>query len=720
MTAIVPRPLSEISNNRSFPLNRSVLPPEGSLSRKISKRNLFPDLDESEKTPSDQSSIFDAVYWRSSDYDEPRYRPSRDQCRSSDSSRDTPRTASGSNASGRSNASTATGKSVCYAVRFDNRPNGTPLTTITEQKSVSTLCGNQPIRQPRPVTLGKPTSTRKGSPLSSNSTGMRRKASKSLDDGTIQGARQQRKPSSTWDSLSERIKSTAVIDYTRPASPPNTPVSRVKTPLGAPKWPGDLRNNPPQPQEAEHRSVRRILARFFRPDPQGAQTVFSLSTLPDHARDAPGASASRTGRDYWNPPRSAYGTRYNHEEIGSHLLGNATSTRGGEDLHPSSRSPDRDGHDKSVQQGVPAAQHANAAMIDGKSGPPPAAAASFAQSQQPGSNSTNTVDNVSPGRPRPRSAYSLFPPPSPPPPSIPRLPNQNIIPRQPPKRPVTSISSITQDNAEETALERSRGRSPSPDEPSTGHYDTVRSYRSRESVSSQRGHHSRSTSRDDETTQYTAQGVPMYRPGNNSLRGNDRRRSNPKKLSQLSLATVHPPLPNGALARVNEAANTAADATTILGALTRAQRYETSSGDAQSSTALQRRLSDGPTARLPTGYRPSELPASASHRTDRHVQWQSPVVSLEPRPLSPAQQGLRDIAATDGMVRPRLYEPSSNQFTHCQNARRSLRTTTRGTPGELERQGDGATSVEKWKPATGVGATLGWLLRVCFCQPLDD
>ncbi|KAJ9635151.1 hypothetical protein H2199_008637 [Coniosporium tulheliwenetii] len=145
------------------------------------------------------------------------------------------------------------------AVRFTNRPNGTPLATIKEQNSQATLKTQQSF----------PTSKSRFKP--------RRILSRSLDEVGLRETREVRSDTSQ--------QSTAPTgDFTRPHAPSLPPLIRTKTPPGAPRWPGDL---PPTQAQPTPRGIWASVRHFFAP-PQPPQRP------------------QRRGRAYWQPPRSAH------------------------------------------------------------------------------------------------------------------------------------------------------------------------------------------------------------------------------------------------------------------------------------------------------------------------------------------------------------------------------------------------------------------------------
>lgn len=113
-------------------------------------------------------------------------------------------------------------------VRFVNRPNGTPLFTIAEQKSLATLRSQ----------ISRTTFRRKG-PTHSTVTISGKPRAASADDTVLLGF---------WNKQSRHVEASSSVDYqstredpVHPLQPPFGPPHRVETPEGVPHWSPDTR-----------------------------------------------------------------------------------------------------------------------------------------------------------------------------------------------------------------------------------------------------------------------------------------------------------------------------------------------------------------------------------------------------------------------------------------------------------------------------------------------
>lgn len=276
-------PLSDRSNSRTPSPT-----PIGPLPRKTSKRRLFSRLDSSEHTPSEHSSLFDAVYWRASDHAQGVLAPADAATHVGPKQHGTDVT------QGNHAEAAAAAQAVEFAVRFVNNPSGTPLATIVEQKSYATLKSKASSRRFTPIHV-HPHSNYIHSTASSN---VRKRTSLSLDEQVLREHEIQRHEDDEHLPLKR--------NYARPASPPHQPFQRTATPPGRPRWPGDLPTSaPPAPLRSSSRQrFARVVRDVFRISsaPHPAQTVSTLASRPRRA-----SMPVRTGRAYWRPPQSGYG-----------------------------------------------------------------------------------------------------------------------------------------------------------------------------------------------------------------------------------------------------------------------------------------------------------------------------------------------------------------------------------------------------------------------------
>ncbi|OJD40508.1 alcohol dehydrogenase-like protein [Diplodia corticola] len=213
-----------------------------------SKRQLFPQLDSSEATPSESGSIYDAKQVSSeSEADEPPQNRPRSKKRPH--YRSLPE---------EEWAPSAIPNGFGVAVRFINRPDATPLTTIIEQKSIATL-----------------RSARLRAEKTEQKQPSRRQAALTIDEATLRELHEimenQRPPD---HKISSGSGSTNVDDVgypARPISPQHSPPFRAQTPSGLPRWPGDspgsLRS--PRRRASGGRGFRYALRHMLRRPPGG-------------------------------------------------------------------------------------------------------------------------------------------------------------------------------------------------------------------------------------------------------------------------------------------------------------------------------------------------------------------------------------------------------------------------------------------------------------------
>ncbi|KAH7030174.1 hypothetical protein B0J12DRAFT_768426 [Macrophomina phaseolina] len=280
-----------------------------------SKRYLFPHLDSSEATPSENGSVLDARYAGSELQmgEAPRKR-ARSKGRSQSRAFPEQQWPSGS----------PNGPEV--AVRFVNRPDATPLTTIIEQKSIATIRSARSLALAAHLTTSKPANhyaeeTEQKQPGRCHTT--RRQAALTIDEATLRELHEIienqvpacRKVSSL--SASECVDD--VPDPARPISPPHSPPFRAQTPCGLSRQPGDspTSSRPPRRRVSRARSFGNALRDFFR----GPREELSGRNKSDHttrsgAHEVPGElrlprtnlSNHRTGLAHWRRPDGEHGT----------------------------------------------------------------------------------------------------------------------------------------------------------------------------------------------------------------------------------------------------------------------------------------------------------------------------------------------------------------------------------------------------------------------------
>lgn len=180
-------------------------------------------------------------------------------------------------------------------VRFVNRPHGTPLFTIAEQKSLATLRTQMSFA-----------SFRRRGPTSLVTASGKPKAA-SVDDTVLytsrRGLSQNTQTSSGLDVLSLRS------DPVHPWQPPFVPPRRVKTPEGVPHW-------PPKARVSFVRTMTRTLSSATALSPLEG-TRFVLRALRGEIR-----SRSRPQPLSWRPPVSGHST-YQYDQPSQHPLNSA-------------------------------------------------------------------------------------------------------------------------------------------------------------------------------------------------------------------------------------------------------------------------------------------------------------------------------------------------------------------------------------------------------------
>lgn len=159
------------------------------------------------------------------------------------------------------------------AVRFINRPDATPLTTIIEQKSIATL--RSAVNGIAATRVNRWAEAPEQKQSGGGHAG-RRQAALTIDEATLRELHEiidsQRPPDQRVSSGSGTGYVNDVEHPARPISPPQSPPIRAQTPCGLPRWPGDL----PTSFGAPHRRVSRVrsfgyaLRHFFR-GPRGGE-----------------------------------------------------------------------------------------------------------------------------------------------------------------------------------------------------------------------------------------------------------------------------------------------------------------------------------------------------------------------------------------------------------------------------------------------------------------
>lgn len=176
-------------------------------------------------------------------------------------------------------------------VRFVNRPHGTPLFTIAEQKSLATLRTQISFASFR----------RKGSAtLITASSGKLRAAS--VDDTVLYMTRHGL--SRNTQASSERDIPSSREDPVQPWQPPFVPPHRVKTPDGVPHWPVDTRIS------FTRRMARTLSSATSMSPSEGVRLI--LRTLSSEIRSRRGPQPS-----IWRPPTSGHST-YRYDQPSRH------------------------------------------------------------------------------------------------------------------------------------------------------------------------------------------------------------------------------------------------------------------------------------------------------------------------------------------------------------------------------------------------------------------
>ncbi|KAF2812426.1 uncharacterized protein BDZ99DRAFT_558393 [Mytilinidion resinicola] len=196
------------------------------------------------------------------------------------------------------------------ALRFANRPNGTQLTTIIEQRSYSTLSSLPSlISTPRRYTSGQLSASHSSSTLSPNTRcqegASRREVSRSLDEVALH---------KVFEAAKQRLQeATSVKTHSTPKYAPEQPV--VDTPKDVPvatqldTTPKDSSKPPPSPvtqpqppppdHEREGRPVRQVLRTLFdtvRKAPRHTLSLSALRTRPNQDTSIHDTSIFRSAR----------------------------------------------------------------------------------------------------------------------------------------------------------------------------------------------------------------------------------------------------------------------------------------------------------------------------------------------------------------------------------------------------------------------------------------
>ncbi|KAK7546367.1 hypothetical protein IWX46DRAFT_90397 [Phyllosticta citricarpa] len=318
-SVVLVQPLSDRSNA----LEASIPPaPADSASITPSKRQLFPHLDSSEETPSENSSICDARS-ASLDFDhggQPARKRAKGRSKSpSKGWADEQRPCSGTPSTLEPHAELVRIRCVLkqlkdppgIAVRFVNRPHATPLTTIIEQKSLATLRSNKSLLATSRRSVPKRTDQENVSDeMALQGPPNRRLVSMTVDEATLRELHQiidAQIPSHAKDMLASDCVND-VDDPARPGSPIHAPYERTSTPCGVPRWPGDLPTLSRTPDASRQRvsrarSVGYTLRDFFR----GPRAGDYATQADRHEQQGRTNRPHRTGRAYWAPPRSGHG-----------------------------------------------------------------------------------------------------------------------------------------------------------------------------------------------------------------------------------------------------------------------------------------------------------------------------------------------------------------------------------------------------------------------------
>jgi hypothetical protein len=213
-------------------------------------------------------------------------------------------------------------------VRFVNRPHGTPLFTIAEQRSLATLR----------TQISLVTFRSKGLTVGSNHFGHPKSAS--VDDTTLstnrKGSTRATEGSSSLDELN------MMEDPVQPLQPPFTPPHRSKTPDGVPRWPQGTR-------DSLMRRLTRTLNAARSSSPRSGTRIL-IRTLQGEIRNR-----RRVQPRTWRPPVSGHAT-YGYGHPSDHPLNSVRSA----DLPP----PDHGNQHEAVVCPIPEPTPAEGQSLD--------------------------------------------------------------------------------------------------------------------------------------------------------------------------------------------------------------------------------------------------------------------------------------------------------------------------------------------------------------------
>ncbi|KAF7193326.1 hypothetical protein HII31_05305, partial [Pseudocercospora fuligena] len=289
-----PCPISANPGTETYSASGNVNVGRDAIKQKPSLRQLtrFPRLDSSEATPSERSSLFDA--------------------HPIESSHDTSAFSDESSSKDEEGAQIydidyemLTGVGDQYtSPHLKNRVLGTKLSTITEQKSIRTLCTtNSNLACQRRVVTLQPRVTRKDVNLD-------QRRAVSVDENAL--AQLHRGSETSHNSELLRLRRAPELHPTRPLLPPP---KRQPTPKGVPSWhPTDSRN-----PRSQTRSLRRSLSQLS----QGQSSGVSLRSIL--CSDEPRQERRRP----WRPPVSGHSTRQ-FEALEAHPFVSGSSSRDNE------------------------------------------------------------------------------------------------------------------------------------------------------------------------------------------------------------------------------------------------------------------------------------------------------------------------------------------------------------------------------------------------------
>ncbi|KAI9814578.1 MAG: hypothetical protein M1827_003133 [Pycnora praestabilis] len=236
-------PLSNGTNSRSsdssspFSTARSAQPKQ--LRRKVSFRTFAGNLDSSEEEPSEHWSVYDAQYLSSSvlsvlaDNKENKGGLRIVLGDNTQPSPPVPNPGSGEDTL-LGDRSASPSSSLTKFQSRQNRRSGTPLETITEQRSIATLRPSRSLPRRNLLYGNIPTLEPTEGVFADQA---RHKRSFSFDDLDLHKAT---KPKSEDDPSVDSSTSLDTIyrDYAYPNQPTHSPPHRLQTPPGVPKWPG--------------------------------------------------------------------------------------------------------------------------------------------------------------------------------------------------------------------------------------------------------------------------------------------------------------------------------------------------------------------------------------------------------------------------------------------------------------------------------------------------